>query len=63
LGSAIQAASTRLAQDLPVIVEIVDSQEKIEAFLLILDGMMKGGLVTMEKVQVLQYGGNGRPTA
>jgi PII-like signaling protein len=53
----------RLAQDLPVIVEIVDSQEKIDAFLLILDGMMKGGLVTMEKVQVLQYGGNGRPTA
>jgi PII-like signaling protein len=47
----------RLSQDLPVVVEIVDSKEKIDAFLPILDGMMKGGLVTMEKVQVLHYGG------
>ena len=47
----------RLSQDLPVIVEIVDSMEKIDAFLPVLDGMMKGGLITMEKVQVLQYGG------
>jgi uncharacterized protein len=46
----------RLSQDLPIIVEIVDSQEKIEAFLPVLDGMMTSGLVTIEKVQVLQYG-------
>ena len=46
----------RLSQDLPVIVEIVDSQDKIDAFLPVLDGMMSSGLVTMEKVQVLQYG-------
>jgi PII-like signaling protein len=46
----------RLAQDLPVIVEIVDAQDKIEKFLPVLDGMMSSGLVTMEKVQVLQYG-------
>jgi len=46
----------RLSEDLPVVVEIVDSQEKIDAFLPILDGMMSGGLVTSEKVQVLQYG-------
>jgi PII-like signaling protein len=46
----------RLSEDLPIVVEIVDSQEKIEAFLPILDGMMSGGLVTTEKVQVLQYG-------
>lgn len=46
----------RLSQDLPVIVEIVDSQEKIDAFLPVLDGMMTSGLVTIEKVQVLQYG-------
>jgi PII-like signaling protein len=46
----------RLSQDLPVVVEIVDSQEKIDAFLPVLDGMMTGGLVTIEKVQVLQYG-------
>jgi uncharacterized protein len=46
----------RLSRDLPVIVEIVDSQEKIDAFLPVLDGMMSSGLVTIEKVQVLQYG-------
>lgn len=46
----------RLAQDLPVVVEIVDAAEKIDAFLPVLDGMMTSGLVTLEKVQVLQYG-------
>lgn len=46
----------RLSQDLPIVVEIVDSQEKIDAFLPTLDGMMSSGLVTIEKVQVLQYG-------
>ena len=46
----------RLSQDLPIVVEIVDSREKIDAFLPVLDGMMGSGLVTIEKVQVLQYG-------
>jgi uncharacterized protein len=46
----------RLSQDLPVVVEIVDTQDKIDAFLPVLDGMMTSGLVTLEKVQVLQYG-------
>jgi uncharacterized protein len=46
----------RLSQDLPVVIEIVDSQEKIDAFLPALDEMMGSGLVTLEKVQVLQYG-------
>jgi uncharacterized protein len=46
----------RLSQDLPIVLEVVDSQEKINAFLPVLDGMMSSGLVTMEKVQVLQYG-------
>jgi PII-like signaling protein len=46
----------RLSQDLPVVVEIVDSKEKIDVFLPVLDEMMTSGLVTMEKVQVLQYG-------
>lgn len=46
----------RLSQDLPVVVEIVDSQEKIDAFLPVLDGMMQGGLVTLEKVKVWRYG-------
>jgi uncharacterized protein len=46
----------RLSQDLPVVVEIVDSKEKIDTFLPLLDQMMTSGLVTIEKVQVLQYG-------
>jgi len=46
----------RLSQDLPVVVEIVDSQEKIDAFLPVLDGMMSSGLVTLERAEVLQYG-------
>ncbi len=46
----------RLSQDLPIIVEIVDSKEKIDSFLPVLDRMMTSGLVTIEKVQVLQYG-------
>ena len=46
----------RLSQDLPIVVEIVDSQDKIDAFLPVLDRMMSSGLVTLEKVQVLQYG-------
>lgn len=45
----------RLSQDLPVIIEIVDGEEKINAFLPILDAMMGGGLVTIEKVTVLHY--------
>ena len=46
----------RLAQDLPLVVEIVDTQENIDKFLPVLDQMMTSGLVTLEKVQVLQYG-------
>jgi uncharacterized protein len=45
----------RLSEDLPMIVEIVDSLAKIEAFLPTLDGMIKDGLVTIERVRVLQY--------
>jgi hypothetical protein len=41
--------------DLPVIVEIVDCQEKIDAFLPVLDEMMDGGLVTLERAQVIHY--------
>lgn len=49
----------RLSEDLPVVVEIVDSEEKIEGFLKLLDDMMGSGLVTLEKVKVLQYGARG----
>jgi uncharacterized protein len=46
----------RISEDLPMIVEIVDSQAKIDAFIPVLDTMMGSGLITVEKVQVLQYG-------
>ena len=45
-----------LSQDLPLVIEIVDTQEKFDAFLPVLDAMMPSGLVTLEQVQVLQYG-------
>jgi hypothetical protein len=46
----------RLSEDLPVVIEIVDSEDRINEFLPTLDGMMNHGLVTLEKVRVLQYG-------
>lgn len=46
----------RLSEDLPVVVEIVDSEEKIQNFLPVIASMMGSGLVTLEKVKVLQYG-------
>lgn len=47
----------RLSEDLPVVIEIVDSEGKIEEFLPELEKLMTGsGLVTLEKVKVLRYG-------
>jgi PII-like signaling protein len=46
----------RLSEDLPLVIEIVDSEENINNFLPTLNDMMSSGLVTLEKVQVLQYG-------
>ena len=55
-GSRLHTAKVlRLSDDLPMVVEIVDSQEKVDAFLPRLDAMMTGGLVTMEKVKVIRY--------
>jgi PII-like signaling protein len=45
----------RLSEDLPMIIEIVDSLEKIEKFLPVLDALIKDGLVTIEKVKVIHY--------
>jgi uncharacterized protein len=47
----------RLSMDLPLVIEMVDSEEKITAFLPLLDEMIGGGLVTLEKVQVVHYRG------
>lgn len=46
----------RLSEDLPVVVEIVDSEANIEAFLKDLEPMIGSGLVTLEKVRVVRYG-------
>jgi len=45
----------RLSMDLPMVIEIVDQEEKIQSFLPVLDQMMGGGLVTLEKVKVIDY--------
>src|SRR6185295_14046035 len=47
----------RLSMDLPLVIEIVDSEEKIQSFLPVLDPMMSGGLLTIEKVKVIDYRG------
>src|SRR5262245_56114575 len=47
----------RLSEDLPLVIEIVDTKDKIDAFLPVLETMMTtSGLVTLEKVQVIRYG-------
>ena len=45
----------RLSEDLPMVIEIVDSPDKVEAFLPTLDEMITDGLVTMERIKVLHY--------
>ena len=45
-----------LSKDLPMVIEVVDSQEKIEGVMPLVDSMMAGGMVTMESVQVRRYG-------
>lgn len=46
----------RLSEDLPILIEIIDSEEKVNDFLPVLDSMIGSGLVTIENVKVLQYG-------
>ncbi|NOZ13529.1 MAG: DUF190 domain-containing protein [Acidobacteria bacterium] len=45
----------RLSEDLPVVIEIVDTEEKINLLLPYLDEVIKGGMVTLEKVKILKY--------
>src|SRR5213593_1026516 len=47
----------RLSFDLPLVIEIVDAEEKINSFLPLLDGMIEGGLVTLESIRVIDYRG------
>jgi PII-like signaling protein len=50
-----RASVLRLSADLPIVIEIVDTQEKIDAFLPHLEPIMGGGLVTLERAQVVHY--------
>lgn len=45
----------RLSEDLPILIEIVDAEDKVQAFLPVLDGMVQEGLVTVEKATVIFY--------
>jgi PII-like signaling protein len=57
-SSRLHAAKIlRLSVDLPLVIEIVDAEEKIAAFLPELEPMIGGGLVTLEKVRVVHYRG------
>ena len=50
----------RLSMDLPLVIEMVDSEERINAFLPELDKMIGGGLVTVEQVRVIEYRGEAK---
>ena len=55
-NSVVHTASIlRLSADLPLVIEVVDSQERLDAVLPEIDRMMGGGLVTMERVRVIRY--------
>jgi len=53
----------RLSEDLPVVIDIVDTEEKIQAFLPVVDAMIENGLVTVQKIGVVRYGRAGRDAA
>ena len=46
----------RLSQDLPIVIEIIDTEEKINDFVDAIESIMGSGLMTLEKVKVIQYG-------
>ena len=49
----------RLSEDLPVLIEIVDMEERVRAILPELDAMVAGGMITLEKVEVIAYRAEG----
>jgi len=51
----------RLSEDLPIVIEVVDTTERVERLTELLDEMVTEGLVTMEKVSVLKYAAGTRP--
>ena len=53
----------RLSEDLPIVIEIVDAQEKIDAFLAQIDEIVQEGMITMESVRVIKYRAGSPPPA
>ena len=53
----------RLSEDLPVVIELVDTAERIDAVLPLLDEMVEEGMVTVERVQIVAYRGSGPPSS
>lgn len=51
---------TRLSEDMPIVVEIVDSKEKLETYLETIDQSIQAGMVTLEKAAIRIYRGNGK---
>jgi uncharacterized protein len=49
------ASALRLSEDLPLMIEVVEAEEKVRAIVPELSGMVKGGLITVEEVQVLRH--------
>lgn len=63
-NSRIHTASIiDLSSDLPIVVEVVDSEEYINKFLPVLDGMLQEGLVTIDEIAVIKYGHKGIKTS
>ena len=57
------ATILRLSEDLPIVVEIIDSEQKIMAFLPLVDEMMQGGLISLSEVRILRYEPDGKGSA
>ena len=57
-SSRLHTSKIPRLSDLPLIIEIVDTEDKINSFLPVLDEMMQGGLVTLEKARVIDYRAN-----
>jgi uncharacterized protein len=55
------AKDTHMPEDLPIVVEIVDKPEKIKKFIPVLDHMVREGLITLEKVNVIAYRSSRHP--
>jgi hypothetical protein len=54
------ASLFRVSADLPIVIEVVDTEEHLQAVLPDIDRRMRGGLITMEKVRVVHYKGTDR---